>query len=304
MENSGNGIVAQINKLKKEKNAVILAHNYQSPEIQDIADYLGDSLDLGKKAAETDADVIVFCGVDFMAETASLLSPDKTVLLPEIDAKCPLAMMITREGLKKIKEEHPGVPVITYVNTTASVKAESGVCCTSANILKVADSFSGNELIVTPDKHLAAYLQSKTDKKIIPWQGYCSTHEKILPEHIKRQKELHPDALVVSHPECRMDVLEISDEVAGTGGMVRFAKESDAKEFIIATEVGMLHRLKKEAPDKTFYAASDLAVCHNMKKTSLHSVLNSLKNNKHVVSVPEDTRKEARKAIQRMLDLS
>ncbi len=299
-----NNIAEEIARLKKEKNAVILAHNYQSPEVQDIADYLGDSLGLSQKAASVKEDVIVFCGVRFMAETAKILSPEKKVLIPVPHAACPLAEMITPEALRKMKSENPGVPVVSYVNTSASVKAETDICCTSSNIVKVAGSLESDKIIFTPDKHLANYLRTKIDKEIISWEGYCPTHVKILPEHVREQKSMHPDAKVLAHPECRLDVLELADEVTSTGGMLKYAKSSPAKEFIIATETGLLYTLRKQNPSKKFYPATELAVCPNMKETRVHDVLESLKEMKHEVDVPKDIRSKAKKSIERMLDLS
>lgn len=297
-------IAREIDRLKKEKNAVILAHNYQIPEVQDVADYVGDSLGLSQKAAEVKEDVIVFCGVRFMAETAKILAPEKTVLIPDPHAGCPLAAMITAETLKKLKDDNPGVPVVSYVNTSAAVKAETDVCCTSSNIIRVAESLDSDNIIFTPDKHLANYLRKKVDKEFITWDGYCPTHVKILPEHIQEQKRKHPNAKVLAHPECRMDVLELADEVMSTGGMIKYPKSSSADEFIIATEVGLLYTLKKQNPAKKFYPATELAVCPNMKKTDIHKVLLSLQNMQYEVEVPEDIRVKAKKAIDRMLELT
>jgi quinolinate synthase len=238
-----------------------------------------------------------------MAETAKIISPGKTVLNPEPDAKCPLSAMITAEQLRELKAKHPGVPVVSYVNTSAAVKAESDICCTSSNLFKVVDSLDTDEVILTPDKHLANYLQTKTDKKVIAWNGFCPTHVRILPEHITKQKELHPGAKVVVHPECRLDVIEMADSAESTSGMVKYAKTSQAREFIIGTEIGMLHRLEKECPGKKFYPATELAVCPNMKKNTLNKVLSSMKNMEHKVGIPEDIRKRAEKAIERMLEI-
>ncbi|UCD02739.1 MAG: quinolinate synthase NadA, partial [Candidatus Aenigmatarchaeota archaeon] len=254
--------------------------------------------------AKTEADVIVFCGVDFMAETAKILSPGKTVLIPDLGSGCPLAAMITAAQLRDLKEQHPGIPVISYVNTSAGVKAESDVCCTSSNLLKVADSFDSDTIIFTPDKHLANYLRSRTDKEIIAWNGYCPTHVRILPEHILRQKRLHPKAKVLVHPECRLDVIELADEVMSTGAMVRRTKTSSASEFVIGTETGLIHRLRKEGSGKRFYPASELAVCPNMKRITPHKVLSSLKGMQHEVRVPDPISRGARKAIDRMLELA
>lgn len=289
--------------LKEEKNAVILAHNYQPGEIQDAADFLGDSLDLSLKAAETDADVIVFCGVKFMAETAAILSPQKTVLMPDETAGCPLAEMITVPKLKALQKKHPGAKTVAYVNTNADVKAEVDVCCTSANAVNVVKSIDSDEIIFVPDKYLGNYVSTQTDKKLILWNGFCPTHVRILAEEVKKQKKRHPDAEVMAHPECTPDVIEISDHVFSTGGMVKYARESDVNEFIVGTEVGMLYRLGKENPGKKFYPASELAVCPNMKKTTLDKLLWALKENKHVVSVQRDVSGRARKSIQRMIEI-
>ncbi len=296
--------ITEIEKLKKERNAVILAHNYQPPEIQDIADYRGDSLGLSQKAAETDADVIVFCGVDFMAETAKILSPEKRVLLPEPSAACPLAVMIKAEDVRRLKRENPGAPVVTYVNTRADVKAESDVCCTSSNLINVVNSFPNERVICIPDKHLANYVRKMTGKDVVSWEGYCPTHVRILPEHIREQKRLHPDADVLVHPECRLDVIELADLVASTGGMARHVASSGKTEFIIGTETGMVYSLKKDNPGKNFYPASDAALCPNMKKMTVHKVLHSLRHMEHEVEVPEDIRIKAKKAIDRMLELA
>lgn len=293
----------KIEELKKEKNAIILAHNYQIPEVQDISDHLGDSLGLSRIASQTDAEVIVFCGVHFMAETASILSPDKKVLLPEIDAGCPMADMITPEELREMKEKTPGAAVLGYVNTSAAVKAELDICCTSTNAIKVVKSIESDEIIFVPDKYLAMYAARFTEKKIIPWQGYCPTHVKILPEHILEKKKEHPEAKVLVHPECTPPAIDLADEALSTSGMVKYVKGSDAKEFIIGTEMGMLYRLKKEFPGKEFYAATELAVCPNMKLNNLEKVLASLKEMKHEVKVPEEIRVKAKRAVDKMLEI-
>jgi len=294
-------LVKDILKLKKERNAVLLVHNYQLPELQDIADLTGDSLGLSLEAAKTDAEVIVFCGVKFMAETASVICPEKKVLLPDIASGCPMADMITAEQLIAFKKKHPGVPVVTYVNSSAEVKAESDYCCTSANSVSIVNSVPGNEVIFVPDKYLGAYTAKKTGKKLILWDGYCPTHAKILPQDILKRRKEYPKGKVMAHPECTQEVCELADIVCSTEGLVRFAKETEAKDIIVATEVGMLHRLKKEAPDKNFIPASDLAVCPNMKKNTLEKVLWSLEEMKHEIKVPEDVRVKALKAINRML---
>ena len=297
-------LVKKIGELKKKRGAVILAHNYQPDEIQDIADYVGDSLELSILAKKTPAKIILFCGVRFMAETASILSPDKTVLIPDKDAGCPLADMVDKDSLKKFREDYPGAPVVAYVNTTAEVKADSDICCTSANSIKVVNSLPQSEIIFVPDKHLAEYTASKiSDKRIIPYPGYCPVHMKILPEDILKVKKKHPEAEVIVHPECTSDVIKLADEVLSTGGMVKYAKESKAKEFIIGTEVGMLYRLRKENPGKSFYPASESAICSDMKLTTLKKVLDSLSEMKYEVKVPEAVRKSALKAVASMLNL-
>ena len=297
-------IIEKITKLKKERNAVILVHNYQRPEVQDVADYLGDSLGLSQQAAKTDAKVIVFCGVHFMAETAAILCPDKTVIMPEVNAGCPMADMITVEKLRALKAQHPGVPVVCYVNTTAEIKAESDICCTSANAAKVVQSLPEKEIIFVPDKYLGMYTQSKvSDKKFIYYEGFCPTHMRILPKHIEEARAKYPGAIVIVHPECRPDVIAVADQVLSTGGMVKFVKESSAKEFIIGTETGIIYRLQKENPGKKFYAATDLAVCPNMKLTTLEKVLWALEDLKTVITVPEDIRLKAKRAIDRMLEV-
>jgi quinolinate synthase len=293
----------KIMSLKERKNAIILAHNYQIGEVQDIADYVGDSLGLSQKAAKTDTDIIVFCGVQFMAETAAILCPDKKVLMPEITAGCPMANMITAEQLRQLKKNYPHAPVVCYVNTTAEVKAESDVCCTSSNAVQVVESFTESEIIFIPDQYLAHYVSTKTDKKIIPWKGFCPTHVKILPEHILQQKKVHPQAKVMVHPECTPPVIVLADKVLSTGGMLHYAKESTAKEIIVGTEVGVLHRLQKENQQKHFYPALATAICPNMKKTTLETILWSLEDMKYRITVPSNIRLKANQAIEKMLEL-
>ena len=296
-------VAEQIQKLKKERNAVILAHNYQRPEVQDIADFTGDSLELSQKAAATDADVIVFCGVHFMAETASILSPQKTVLLPDAGAGCPMADMITAEQLRQKKKELPGATVVTYVNSSAAVKAESDYCCTSANGVKVVQSIKNSEIIFVPDQYLGDFVAKKTGKKMTLWPGYCPTHVKILPEDITRNKQGHPHAKVVVHPECRPDVIALADDVLSTSGMIRYAAREDVRELIVGTEVELLHRLRKENPGKMFFAASRKAICPNMKKITLEKILESLETMAPEVKVPEGIRVKAKLAVDRMLEL-
>ena len=294
----------QIRKLIKQKNGIILAHNYQPPEIQDIADLCGDSLELSIKAAKADIDLIVFCGVKFMAETAFILSPDKQVLLPVKDAGCPMADMVTPEALKIRKKQLGGIPVVTYVNSTAAVKALSDICCTSANVVDIINSIDSDEILMTPDKNLAQFAASKTDKKIHLWEGYCPYHDNLTKQDVLKAKKEHPKALFIAHPECPPEVLELADSVESTSGMIRFAKETDHDSFIIGTEIGHLYPLSKACPDKQFFAASDKMFCKDMKKITLEHVLNSLENpSLFEVNVPEGIRKDAFTAVKRMIDL-
>ena len=295
-------IVDEIMRLKSKKEAVFLIHNYQIPEVQDIADFLGDSLGLAKEAAETDSRMIVFCGVRFMAETAKILSPEKTVLLPRKDAGCPMADMITREQLKALKSEHPDAKVVSYVNTSAHVKAESDVCCTSANAVAVVRNIKADKIIFTPDKNLAAYCQRFVDKEIIPWSGYCYVHERITKEEVLLAKTRYPDAVLLVHPECRPSVIDVADAVLSTSGMVDFAKKSEKKRFLIGTEQGLIYRLKKECPGKEFYAAGTAKLCRSMKLTTLKDVLLSLREERHAIELPERIIESARRALEAMLD--
>ena len=297
-------IVEKISRLKKERNAVILAHNYQLPEIQDIADYVGDSLGLSVQASKTNADVIVFCGVYFMAETAKILSPAKTVLIPDKNAGCPMADMISAEELRKLKAEHPKAKVLCYVNTTADVKAECDVCCTSGNAEKIVrEAFAKDEeIIFVPDLYLATWISGRLRREFILWQGFCPTHVRILPGDIGQKKALYPSAEVLVHPECPPAITALADQVLSTEGMCRYIKESKVKEFIVGTEIGILHRMKKENPDKSFYPASDRATCPNMKRTTLEKVLWSLEEIGHEVTVPQDIMRKAKTCLQRMID--
>ena len=295
--------VNKINRLRKAKNAIILAHNYQRGEVQDIADFVGDSFGLSHKAVASDADIIVFCGVDFMAESAAILNPEKTVLMPETNAQCPMAAMITPDSLKLEKKEHPNAAVVCYVNTPASVKAESDICCTSANAVKVVNALPENEIIFVPDRNLALYVAAHTKKNIIPWNGFCPTHHLILPGDILLEKEEHPDAEILVHPECRPDVVSLADQVLSTAGMLKYAKQSTSKEFIIGTELGLLHRLRKENPDKIFIPGTKYAVCPNMKMNTLGSIIRALENNEHIITIPEDIRIKAKRALDRMLEV-
>lgn len=296
-------LIAKIKELKAKRNAVILVHNYQRPEVQDIADFTGDSLGLSIEASKTKADVILFCGVYFMAETAKILSPKKTVLIPDPTAGCPLADMITVEEVRELRRQHPKAKVVCYVNTTAAVKAECDYCCTSANAVELlAGAFSEQDKIIfLPDKYLGSYAAAKAKRNVVIWKGYCPTHALILPEHILIMKKEHPKALVMSHPECNAAVLKISDAVLSTSGMIKYAKESPAKEFIVATEVGMLHPLKIENPRKVFYPVTEQALCPNMKKATLDKVVTSLEQVVYEVKLPEDILQKAKKPIDNML---
>lgn len=300
-ENENKSVVERISKLKNEKNAVILVHNYQRGEVQDIGDFVGDSLELSQKAAATDADVIVFCGVHFMAETAYILSPQKTVLLPDARAGCPMANMITAEQLRQKKQELPGATVVTYVNSSAAVKAESDYCCTSSNGVKVVQSLENDEIFFVPDQYLGDYISKKTGKKMTLWPGYCPTHVRILPQDIVGRKQKYPQAKVVVHPECRPEVIALADEALSTSGIIRYAARDDVNELIVGTEVEILYRLRKENPGKTFIPASEKAICPNMKRITLEKVLNSLETLSPQIKVPEDIRTKARAAVDRML---
>jgi quinolinate synthase len=293
----------KIKTLLKKRRAVLLAHNYQPPEIQDLADLCGDSLELSIQAAKTDAEVIVFCGVTFMAETASILSPEKTVLLPRKDAGCPMADMITPEALRQRLSQLPPMPVVTYVNSTAAVKALSTICCTSANAVQVVNSLAETELLMGPDRNLAQYAASQTDKKIHIWQGCCPIHDRLTPEMIRNARKKHPEALFMAHPECRPEVLAMADAVCSTSGMIRFAATSTSREFIVGTEVGLLYPLAKACPDKGFYPASAVMECPDMKKITLADILRSLEHMEGEVKVPEEIRIPALRSVQGMIDL-
>ena len=294
----------QILKLKKERNAVILSHNYQRGEVQDIADFVGDSLELSQKAAKTDADMIVFCGVHFMAETAAILNPGRTVLLPDAGAGCPMANMINAEQLRQQKQKMPKATVVTYINSTAAVKAESDYCCTSANGVKIVGSIDNPEIIFVPDQYLGDFIAKRTGKTLTLWPGYCPTHMRILPEDIVHRREEHPKAKVVVHPECRPDVIAMADEALSTSGIIRYAAHPEVKELIVGTEVEILHRLNKENPGKQFYAASKKAVCPNMKKITLDKILESLETMTPAITVPEEIRVRAKAAVDRMLAMT
>ena len=294
-------ILECIEQLKREKNAVILAHNYQIEEVQDVADHVGDSFELSRIAADADADIIVFCGVHFMAESAAILSPDKTVLLPDLNAGCPLANMIDADQLREFKKQHPGAAVATYINSTAAVKAESDICITSANAVKVVNSLSEETVLFVPDGNLAHFVAQRTAKTIIPWAGYCNTHHRVTAEDVVKARELYPEAVIVVHPECRPEVVALADVALGTGGMISYSRETKVKDIIIGTEMGMLHRLKKECPDKNFILLSPKLICPNMKYTNLEKVLNALEKKENVITVPDEIRERAVLALERML---
>ena len=293
----------KIKDLLKKHNAIMLAHNYQPPEIQDVADLCGDSLELSIKASQTNAEVIVFCGVHFMAETASILSPAKTILLPCPDAGCPMADMITPEALKLKLFQLGPMPVVTYVNSTAAVKALSTICCTSANAVKVVNSLDAPDILMAPDRNLAQYTASHSDKKIHLWEGCCPIHEVLTPIDIGIARQAHPRAIFMAHPECRPEVLKIADMICSTSGMIRYAGEAKATEFIVGTENGLLHPLKTAWPQKHFYPASQAMICPDMKRITLEDVLASLENLSGEVKVPEEIRKPAMQAVQRMIEL-
>lgn len=297
-------LLEKIRQLKDKRNAVILAHNYQPGEVQDIADFCGDSLGLSIKAAETDADVIVFCGVLFMAETAAILSPKKTVLLPDKFAGCPLADMITAKQLRNLKQQHPGALVVCYVNSSAEVKAESDYCCTSANAVEVVNSLPPDtQIIFVPDQHLGRFVVERTKRDLILWPGYCRTHMMITIEDIKKAKTKYPDAVVMVHPECTEPVKEISDQILSTGQMLKYAKNSPAKQFIVGTELGIIHTLKKQNSDKEFVAATERAICPNMKLITLEKIVWALEDMKYKITVPQNIRIKAKKALDRMVEI-
>lgn len=317
----------EILKLKNEKRAIILSHNYQRDEVQEIADFVGDSLELSRIAATVECDIILFAGVTFMAESASILSPDKTVLATEIDAVCPMADMVKVDSqrpliksfpgydnppsyifprevtLRDIKNKYKGVPVVAYVNTTADVKAESYICCTSANVVKIVESLLEERVICVPDRNLALWAARNTKKEIIAWDGFCHVHDRVRSQDVNRARAEHPKALLMAHPECRLEVLEMADHVTSTSGMLRFARASSEKEFIVGTEIGLMYRLRKENPDKIFYPLREDMVCPEMKKTTLDSMLRALKENRYLIKMPEEIRISAKKALDRMLEI-
>jgi len=294
----------KIKNLLKKRKAIMLAHNYQPPEIQDLADLCGDSLELSIKASQTDAEVILFCGVTFMAETASILSPHKTVLLPRKDAGCPMADMVTSEELEAKLAELPPMPIVTYVNSSASVKAISTICCTSANAVAVVNSLDADELMMVPDRNLAMYAALHSKKKIHFWDGYCPIHDGLTVEDVNAAKQKYPDAVFMAHPECPPDIIDMADAALSTSGMIRYAMESKSRSFIVGTEIGLLYPLKKANPDKFFYPASLNMECSDMKKITLEDIVRSLEFMEGEVRVPEDIQRPALKAVQRMIDFS
>lgn len=293
----------KIIQLKKERNAIILAHYYQRPEIQEIADYLGDSFGLAQKAKTTDADVILFCGVHFMGESAKILNMDKTVLIPDERAGCPMADMVNVDGLRKLKAQHPNAKVVAYINTTAEIKAETDICCTSSNARAVIESIDAEEIIWIPDKNLGQYVQQFTDKKMIIWEGYCNTHDLLTVPDVEKLRSEHPDALFVAHPECRPEVWKIADYVGSTTGILKYCRESEHKKFIVATEEGVRYMLELESPDKEFIFASKFLVCPNMKVNNLKKLANALETMQPEIYLPEDVADRARASLERMLQV-
>ncbi|MFA5778608.1 MAG: quinolinate synthase NadA [Elusimicrobiota bacterium] len=296
-------IIEEINRLRIEKRAVILSHNYQLPEIQDIADFVGDSLELSRKASSTDAKIIVFCGVNFMAETAKILSPAKTVLLPDLRSGCPLANMITVEDVKKLRKENPKAAFVCYINTYCDVKAECDICCTSSNAVDVVNSVSADTVVFLPDRNLGNYVSKFTSKKMIIWNGFCPTHENLKTEDVLELKKIYPAAKFVAHPECTADVLKLADKITSTSGIIKYVKTEPSNDFIIGTETAILHRLKKENPDKNFIPASRKMFCPNMKYNNLESLYESLLNEQPEMDVPKKIREKAFLTIDRMLKI-
>lgn len=297
---------SKIKELKKERNAIILAHNYQRPEVQDIADFLGDSYGLSREAAETDADVIVFCGVDFMAETAKILNPEKIVLIPALEALCPMAMLLTSEQIHEAKKQYPNSEVVLYVNTHAAQKALADCVCTSGNAVQVVNAMKSDTIIFGPDVNLSYYVQKRTKKKIVsvPENGICPTHHQITLKDVEKARLEHPKAKLVVHPEVPPEVQDTADHIASTEGIIEYCKKSKGREFIIGTEKGILYRMHKEIPGKKFYKASDMALCPTMKTITLEKVLSSLQNMQNRVEVPEEIAVKARKALQKMLEIT
>jgi quinolinate synthase len=297
-------LIEEIIRLKKERDAIILAHNYQVPEVQDIADIVGDSLALSKHAADTNHKVIVFCGVHFMAESAKILSPDKTVLLPARDAGCPMAEMVTADRLREMKAQYPEAAVVCYVNSSAEVKAEADICCTSSNAVKVVESVKNKQIIFAPDQNLGSYIANKVkDKEFILWKGFCITHKRVRKEEVQKIRELYPDAKILAHPECEPEIQAMADFLGSTSEIIKEAREIPEKDIIIGTEEGVLHILKKENPDKNFYLLSPGLICQNMKKTRLEDVYLSLLHMQHEITLDEDMRLKALKSLEKMLEV-
>ncbi len=297
-------LVHEIREIARKKNAIILAHNYQRPEIQDVADYRGDSLELARIAADTKAEIIVFCGVHFMAESAAMLSPEKKVILPNPSAGCPMANMADASDVCKLKQQHPNAAVVTYINSTAAVKAVSDICCTSANAVKIVSAIDAEKIIFVPDKNLGNYVSRFVEKEIILWEGFCPTHEHLTARELTDARRKYPDAVVMVHPECTAEVIDIADEVRSTGGMIKFVKETSATQIIIGTEKEMIYRLKKEAPHIEYILPSNALVCPNMKKINLHNLYDALLKEETVITVDPDTRKRGVYCLEKMLELS
>ncbi|TLS48638.1 quinolinate synthase NadA [Paenibacillus antri] len=290
-------------QLKKERNAIILAHYYQRDEIQEVADFRGDSFLLAQKAAETDADTIVFCGVHFMGESAKILAPNKTVIIPDERAGCPMADMVNVEGLRELKRKHPNAKVVTYINSSAEIKAETDIVCTSANAVKVIQSVDSDEIIWVPDKNLGDYVSKFTDKKMIIWEGYCNTHDMLTVKDVVEMRQQYPNALFVVHPECRPEVVKLADFVGSTTAIIDYCKKSDHQEFIVGTEDGTGYQLRKDSPNKTFHFASKYLVCPNMKVNNLKKLVRCLETMQPEIHVPEDVAERARLSLERMLQV-
>jgi quinolinate synthase len=296
-----NDLCRRIQELKRLRNAVILAHNYQIEEVQDAADFVGDSFELSRIAAQSEAEVIVFCGVHFMAEVAAILAPEKIVLLPDIQAGCPLADMITEETLREKKKQHPAAAVVTYINSPAVVKAQSDICVTSSNAVNIVNSLEAEEVLFVPDMNLGSFVAGQTDKRLILWDGYCVTHHRVRPSDVVAARAAHPDAVVMVHPECRPDVVKAADHVFSTGGMIRFARETSHQKIIVGTEMGLIYRLQKENPGKQFFLLAQGLVCPNMKYTNLEKIYKALETLQPRIAVPRPVLDLARIPLERML---
>lgn len=301
---ASNELQERILELKRKLNAVIAVHNYQRPEVQDVADFYGDSLELARECAKADADVIVLCGVLFMAESAAILNPERTVLLSEGGAGCPMADMIDADDLREWKQRYPQAGVVCYVNSSAAVKAESDICCTSANALQVVESLPDNEILFIPDRHLGHYVSTKTDKRIILYPGYCPPHQRLKPRHIELARELYPDAGALVHPECSAEVIAKADAALSTSQMIRYVKGDSRNAFLIGTEEGILHRMRQENPEKSFHLLTTGLLCPDMKKTTLESIVRAMEERRNIVKVPEEVRVRAKHALDRMMDVS